>query len=42
MRQGRAKEVVVNLYVLRARMEKRIGRKVCSARIITVQVELDS
>ena len=40
VRQGRANEVVVNFSVLRAGMEHRIGRHVCSARIITVQDKL--
>lgn len=35
-----ANEVVVNFYVLRAGMEHRIGRQVCSASIITVQEKL--
>lgn len=42
VRQGRANEVVVNFYVLRAGMEHRIGRQVCSASIITVQDRRDS
>lgn len=37
VRQGREDAVVVNFYVLRAGMEHRIGRQVCSANFLTVQ-----